>query len=91
MTLLALAAQAVFLVLLAYAAWVTWRRRPRAATSDVDALRADLASLRALAEALRAEAAGRRPGDGTAVDGRVERLLEQIRNLELRVPPAGRA
>jgi high-affinity iron transporter len=87
-----LAAQGVFLVLLAYAAWVTWRRRSRAmGAGDLAALHEELRALRGLAEALRAEVAGRRPGDGTAVDGRLERLLEQIRTLELRVPPAGRA
>jgi high-affinity iron transporter len=85
-----LAAQGVFLVLLLYAAWVTWGRRPRA-TENVAALHEELRALRTLAEALRAEVAGRRPGDGTPVDGRLERLLEQIRTLELRVPPAGRA
>jgi hypothetical protein len=85
-----LAAQGVFLLLLAYAAWVTWRRRPRTGP-DVAALHDELGALRALAETLRAEIAGRRPGDGTAIDGRLERLLEQIRTLELRVPPAGRA
>ena len=85
-----LAAQGVLLFALAWAAWVTWGR-PRRRVPELAALREELASLRALAETLRAEVAGRRPGDGTMVDARLERLLEQIKHLELRVPPPGRA
>jgi high-affinity iron transporter len=85
-----LAAQGVLLLALAYAAWVTWGRRPRVEPA-LAGLRDELSSLRALAEALRAEVAGRRAGDGAMVDARLERLLEQIKHLELRVPPPGRA
>ena len=85
-----LLAQGVLLACLAYAAFVTLRRRP---TSDQHVLAAELGRLRAQAEAMRAEVAALRAVDGAAsqgLDARLEGLIGRVRELEGRLPGNGR-
>lgn len=85
-----LLAQGVLLACLAYAAFVTLRRRP---TSDQHELAAELGRLRAQAEAMRAEVTALRAVDGAAsqgLDARLEGLIGRVRELEGRLPGNGR-
>jgi high-affinity iron transporter len=85
-----LLAQGVLLACLAYAAFVTLRRRP---ASDQHVVAAELGRLRAQAEAMRAEVAALRAVDGAAsqgLDARLEGLIGRVRELEGRLPGNGR-
>jgi high-affinity iron transporter len=90
-TLETLLAQGVFLACLAYAIWVTLRRRTAADRHD---LGVELHRLREQAETMRAEVAALRTADvaatGHGIGSRLDGLIIQVRELEAKLPGNGR-
>jgi high-affinity iron transporter len=81
-----LLAQGILIVLLAYAMFVTLRRRPGIAESDQ--LRAEVRRLRALAEAMREEVRGLRAvSEATSLGARLDGLLGEVEAVERRATP----